>query len=329
MSTANHALFARLLKRLRHSLVIVPGLLAGVLSAVAHGQAAEVDLSPEQPGRVRAEPVLDAIADISQNYPFTTPGKFTVASVPGRLPFSVYANDTKTLIGNEPEIAQLVADSLGLELVLVPVAWADWPLAVASGKVDAAVHNITVTEERKEKLDFSTYRNDLLGFYVATNSPVRSIAQPEDVAGLKVVVGASTNQEQILVDWAQANASKGLPPTDILYIDDDVLRNLALQSGRADAYLGPNATAAFEAARKQQTRLVGSFSGGWPVTAEIAVATRKNAGLAQAITSALNAQIANGNYAKTLARWGLSDEAITESRTNPAGLPKREVAAKR
>jgi polar amino acid transport system substrate-binding protein len=71
-----------------------------------------------------------------------------------------------------------------------------------------------------------------------------------------------------------------------------------------------------------KTRLVGVFSGGWPLTAEIAVATRKGSGLAEAVTAALNAQIANGNYTKTLDRWGLASEAVAESRTNPPGLPK-------
>jgi polar amino acid transport system substrate-binding protein len=300
----------------------VGGLLAlsGFLASVA--QAQDIDLSPEQKDRVRAEKVDAAIKLLPADYKFTTQGKLTVASVPGSLPFAVYATDTKTSVGGEPDIAQLVADSLGLELELVPVAWADWPLGVASGRFDAVIHNVTVTEERKQKLDFSTYRADLLGFYVANDSKIESITKPEDVAGLKVIVGASTNQEQILVRWNEANVAKGLAATEIQYYDDDVVRNLALQSGRADAYLGPNAISAFQAARDKKTKLVGTFSGGWPVTAEIAVATRKGAGLADAITTALNAQIDNGNYAKALARWNLSAEAVKHSQTNPPGLPK-------
>ena len=50
--------------------------------------------------------------------------------------------------------------------------------------------------------------------------------------------------------------------------------------------------------------------------------TKKGAGLAEAITAAINAQIGNGNYAKVLARWNESAEAVPESRTNPPGLPK-------
>ncbi|MFB9952380.1 ABC transporter substrate-binding protein [Rhizobium puerariae] len=295
--------------------------LSAALASVAHAQG--VDLSPEQKDRVRSEKVQAVIDLLPEDYKFVTPGKLTVASVPGNLPFAVYGSDTKTPVGGEPDVAQLVADSLGLELQLVPVAWADWPLGIASGRFDAVIHNVTVTEERKEKLDFSTYRKDLLGFYVAKDSKIQSIAKPEDVAGLKVIVGASTNQEQILLRWNEANVAKGLKPAEIQYYDDVVVQDLALQSGRADVYLGPNAISAFKAAQGNKTRLVGTFSGGWPVTAEIAVATKKGSGLADAITAAINAQIKNGNYAKALARWNLSAEAIPESQTNPPGLPKK------
>lgn len=294
--------------------------LSAAFSSVAHAQGP--DLSPEQKDRVRSEKIEGAIKLLPANYKFVSAGKFTVASVPGNLPFAVYATDTKTPIGGEPDIAQLVADSLGLELELVPVAWADWPLGIASGKFDAVINNVTVTEQRKEKLDFSTYRHDLLGFYAASNSKIEKINTPEDVAGLRVIVGASTNQEQILLRWNEANVAKGLKPVDIQYYDDVTVQDLALQSGRADAYLGPNAISAFKAAQGNKTHLIGTFSGGWPATADIAVATKKGAGIADAITFALNAQIKNGNYARALARWNLSAEAISESLTNPQGLPR-------
>ncbi|MFT3688313.1 ABC transporter substrate-binding protein [Paenirhodobacter sp.] len=299
-------------------------LLAAALLLGPAAFAAEpgVDLSPEQPGRIRAEKVQAAIDLLPADTKWVNPGKFTVASVPNRLPFAVYATDTKTPVGGEPDIAQLVADSLGLELELVPVAWADWPLGVTSGKYDAAIHNITVTEERKEKFDFATYRTDLIGWYVAKDSPIQKIEKAEDIAGLKVSVVAGTNQEQILLRWIEENKAKGLADTEILYFDDEAVEDLALASGRLDAYLGPNATSAFKAAREGKRRNVGTLSGGWPETAEIAVTLKKGSGLAPAIAAALNAQIANGNYGKALDRWNLSAEAITESRVNPPGLPK-------
>lgn len=92
------------------------------------------------------------------------------------------------------DVARLVADSLGLELNVVPTSREDWPLGVVSGKYDAAISNITVTRERKEKFDFATYRKDSLGFYVKSTSPITSLQKAEDIAGLRIIVGSGTNQ---------------------------------------------------------------------------------------------------------------------------------------
>lgn len=289
----------------------------GSTAALAQG----VDLSPEQPGRPRSQPVPEALKLLPKDFKFAKDGVLTVGTTTGRLPFGAYATDNKTPVGNAPDIAQLVADSLGRRLDLVSVAWADWPLGLQSGKFDLVISNVTVTEERKEKFDFSTYRDDKLGFYVKSDSKIQ-IKEPKDVAGLKVIVGASTNQEQILLRWNQQNLAAGLKPVEVQYHDDDVLLYLALASGRADAYLAPNGIAAYHA-RDGKTKLVGSFSGGWPQTAEIAVASRKGSGVVDAITAVINAQIKNGNYAKALSRWNLESEAIAQSRTNPPGLPKK------
>ncbi|RWR34623.1 ABC transporter substrate-binding protein [Sinirhodobacter populi] len=302
------------------------GLIAALTVALLPLSAAAVqpdfDLSPEQPGRIRGEKVQAAIDLLPKDYHWVTPGKLTVASVPNRLPFAVYATDTRTPVGGEPDLAQIIADSLGLELELVPLAWADWPLALQSGKVDAVIHNVTVTEERKEKFDFSTYRNDLLGFYVATGSPIGEITKRQDIAGLKGAVSSGTNQELILLRWIEENKADGLAATEVSYFDDESVLDLALESGRIDFYLGPNATSAFKARQDGKIRLVGTLSGGFPLTAEIAVATRKGSGLAEPVTAALNGQIANGTYAEVLEKWGLSAEAIEISQTNPPGLPK-------
>jgi polar amino acid transport system substrate-binding protein len=307
----------------RQSLQCLPGLVALslALGTLPAALAVEIDLSPDQKQRPRAQPE-PAVQALAKNFRFAKPGVLVVGTTLGVLPFGDYATDAKTPVGNAPDIAQLLADSLGRRLELVPVAWLDWPLGLQSGKFDVVISNVTVTDERKEKFDFSTYRNDQLGIYVPTNSKIRTVREPRDIAGLKVIVGSATNQEQILLRWNQLNVNAGLKPVEIQYYDEETGLYLALLSGRADAYLAPNGIAAHKA-RDGKTRLVGTFSGGWPLTAEIAVASRKGSGIAEAVTAALNAQIANGNYAKALERWNLQAEAIAQSRTNPPGLPKK------
>lgn len=280
------------------------------------------DLTPEQAARVKAEADQAAIAKISPDFKFVTPGTFTVALTVGDPPLSTYATDSSTPVGAEEDTASIIADALGLKLQLVPVAWPDWPLGLESGKFDAVISNVTVTEARKEKFDFSTYRLDVLGFYVKNDSPIQSISEPKDLAGLKVIVGAGTNQEKILLEWDKQNKDAGLAPVEFQYYDDTAAAQLALQSGRADVEFNPNAQLAYRAKVNGDTRLVGIINGGWPLTAEIAVTTRKGSGLADAVTQAVNGLIANGKYLETLTRWGLEAEKLAESRTNPPGLPK-------
>ena len=243
--------------------LLLAGLALAALSGTAFAQTA-FDLSPEQPGRVHAQPNPEAIAALPADFKFANDGKFTVAVTLGDPPLGTYASDSKTPVGSEPDFAWLIGEALGLEPNLVPVAWADWPLGVTSGKYDAVVSNVTVTEERKERLDFSTYRQDVLGFYVRSDSPIQSITEPKDIAGLKVITSAGTNQEKIILEWDRLNVEAGLEPVEIQYYDDSAASQLAIQSGRADVRFDPNPTLSYAAAVTGSTRLVGVQNGGWP-----------------------------------------------------------------
>lgn len=170
------------------------GLTAFAAAAVA--AAATFDLSPEQRGRPRG--VADAAVEraVPASFKFAEPGTLTIGIAPSLPPISSYATDARTVIGFDADVGQLVSDSLGRKLKIVALAWADWPLALESGKVDAVISNVTVTEERKQKFDFSTYRKDQVGFYVRNDSKIQAIREPKDVAGLRIVTDAGTNQER-------------------------------------------------------------------------------------------------------------------------------------
>ncbi|MEX5258195.1 ABC transporter substrate-binding protein [Kocuria arenosa] len=287
-------------------------------SAAASGSSA-FNLSPDQ-DRISSEVSAEAAALVPEEV--KVDGKLTVATSAYVPPLSAFATDNTTLIGNEPDIASALADALGLELELVNSAWADWPLGLESGKYEAVISNVTVTEERKEKFDFATYRNDELGFYAAADSDITEIEEAADVAGRSVIVGSGTNQEAILLAWDRKNQENGLEPVDFQYYDDDSASSLALQTGRADLTF-PNATGAYKAATTGDTKLVGLVNGGWPLKAPIAVTTQRGDGLAEAARAGINHLIDNGAYAGILGRWGLDEEAVETSELNPAGLPEQ------
>ncbi|WP_376773727.1 ABC transporter substrate-binding protein [Rhizobium mongolense] len=290
--------------------------------SVSRAGDAIFDLSPEQPGRIHVGRDERATAVIPRDFKFVKPGAFTVAVSPGGPPLATYATDAKTVVGADPDIAYAIADSLGLKLELVPVAWIDWPLGLASGKYDAVISNVGVTEQRKEKFDFSTYRQGLHGIYVKSDSKIAAIEEPKDAAGLRIIVGAGTSQERILVEWNKENVAAGLKPLELQYYDDEAASLLALASDRADVIVQPHAQLVYIAARDKNIKSVGTLSAGWPDRSDVAITTRKGSGLASALTIATNGLIVNGTYAKILNRWQLADEALPKSETNPPGLPK-------
>ncbi|RMI45210.1 ABC transporter substrate-binding protein [Streptomyces triticirhizae] len=291
-------------------------------SETATDQAQEINLSPDQ-NRVSTEPVPEIAALVPQE--IRERGTLEVVSTAGTVPpLSFYATDDQTVIGVETDIASLVADVLDLEVNYNVVDWANIFVGLDSGRYDAGFANITVTEERKEKYDFATYRLDNIAFEARADADW-TVTGPEDVAGRSIGVTSGTNQEAILISWSEQNEAAGLEPTDIRYFQNSTDYYLALSSGRLDAYLGPSPSTAYHARVTGETRIVGTFSGaGDNIQGEIAATTRRDNGLIEALHAALNETIENGTYAEVLDRWGLADEAVEASEINPPGLPPTE-----
>ncbi|MFI1202898.1 ABC transporter substrate-binding protein [Streptomyces sp. BHT-5-2] len=237
-------------------------------------------------------------------------------------PLTFYATDDTTLIGVEEDLATLVADTLGLKPHFEPLSWENLFVGLDSGKLDAVFANVTVTEERKEKYDFATYRLDQLAMEARKGSGWK-VRGPADVAGRTIAVGSGTNQEKILLDWSREDERAGRRPVDVKYFQKPSDVQLALQSGRIDGYFAPDPTVAYHVAAAGRTEIAGTFSGGGAhLRGEIAATTGKGSGLVGAYAAALRKVIADGRYARVLARWGLSGEAVATSRINPPGLPR-------
>ncbi|WP_326901114.1 transporter substrate-binding domain-containing protein [Kosakonia cowanii] len=291
-------------------------LLALIVFSTGPVVAGQIDLrANEQP--IVATRDEAAIAKIPANYRFVEPGTLTVAiSALNSPPLALVASDNRTRIGSDPDIARLLASSLGLKLKLVPTAWEDWPLGITSGRYDVALVNIAVTEARKQKFDFATYRADSLAFSVKATSPINAISGPADLAGRRVIVGSGTNQERILLRWNEENRAAGREAAKPIYLTDDASGNLYIQSGRADVVFGPQSVAAYKAALNGTTKVVGLG----PKKTWVATTSKKGNGLVLALQAAINGAIARGEYQQVLARWGEQGEGVETSQVSPPGV---------
>ncbi|WP_406005575.1 ABC transporter substrate-binding protein [Streptomyces sp. NBC_00637] len=243
----------------------------------------------------------------------------------GFAPLAYVGDDQKTLTGAEPDLGRLVAAVLGLKPETKNFTWENLFVGIDSGKVDVAFSNVTDTEERKKKYEFASYRQDNLGWEVKKSNKWNFDGDYENLAGLTVTVGSGTNQEKILLEWKKKLESEGKKLTVKYYPDRNGIY-LALASGKIDAYFGPNPSIAYNisqtAGTANATRNAGTVSGaGETLQGLIAATAKKGSGLAKPLADAINHLIENGQYAKWLAAYNLSNEAVATSAVNPPGLP--------
>ncbi|MFJ2608239.1 MULTISPECIES: transporter substrate-binding domain-containing protein [unclassified Streptomyces] len=270
------------------------------------------------------------VKSISAELPTSVAKKGTleigVGALPaGTAPLAYVGTDQKTLTGDEPDLARLVAAVLGLKPVIQSSTWENLFVGIDSGKVDVGFSNITVTEDRKKKYEFASYRKDNLGWEVTKSSTWNFDGDYHNLAGHTVSVGSGTNQEKLLLEWKKKLAAQGKKLT-IKYYPDRNSTYIALDSGKIDAYFGPNPGIAYHVTQTantpQATRTAGTFSGaGETLQGLIAATAKKDSGLAKPIAAALNYLIQHGQYATWLKAWNLSNEGLATSQINPPGLP--------
>ena len=243
----------------------------------------------------------------------------------GSPPLGFVGSDQKTLTGSETDLARLVAAVLGLEPEVKRFTWENMFVGIDSGKVNVGFSNITDTEERKQKYEFASYRKDDLAFETPKTSKWNFTGDYEALAGKTVSVGAGTNQERILLEWQSRLKKEGKKLT-IKYFQDSPSIYLALNSGKIDSYLGPSPNLSYHvtqtASTPNPTKIAGQYSGaGESLQGLIAATAKKGSGLAKPLADAINYLIDNGQYAKWLAAWNLSNDAVAKSEINPPGLP--------
>ena len=107
---------------------------------------------------------------------FTTveAGKLIMATNAAFPPYEFYEGDT--IVGIDAEIAQAIAEKLGLELIIDDMEFDSIIEAVKGGKADMGLAGMTVTEERMEIVNFTaSYATGVQVVIVAEGSAITSV----------------------------------------------------------------------------------------------------------------------------------------------------------
>ena len=130
--------------------------------------------------------------------------------------------------GYDVQIARIIADQLGLELVVVKMDWDGLIEALNQGQIDAIIAGMADTAARKEAINFSTpYHDSVYALMVNAGTPYENATSLADFNGASVL-----GQKDTALDWTIDQIEGVNHLTAVASVPDMIAR---LQQGTCDA----------------------------------------------------------------------------------------------
>ncbi|PWT28378.1 amino acid ABC transporter substrate-binding protein [Butyrivibrio fibrisolvens] len=157
-------------------------------------------------------------------------GYITFATEGTYAPYS-YHDDDNNLVGFDVEVAQKVAEKLGVEARFTETQWDGIIAGLDAQKYDAIANQVSITPERQEKYLFSTPYTYVYGAVIVSGDN-EDISSFEDLDGKDVALTVTSN-------WAEVAQSYGGNIVSTSGFSESI--QLVIQ-GRADATVNDNVT---------------------------------------------------------------------------------------
>ncbi len=168
---------------------------------------------------------------------FTTvePGKLIMSTEATFPPYEMIADDG-SFIGIDVEVAQAIADKLGLELQVDNMGFDAALTAAQTGQSDIAMAGITVNEERLAVMDFSdSYATGVQVVIVKEDSPIQTI---DDLSNAEMIGTQKATTGYIYCSAAPEDDGYG--EDHVTAYDTGALAVMALVNGQIDAVVIDN-----------------------------------------------------------------------------------------
>ena len=214
-------------------------------------------------------------------------GKLVIATSPDFPPFE--SLEGGEVVGIEVDILNKIAEKMGMELDIQQMDFDSVIPGVQAGKFDVGMSGITVTDKRKENVDFSSvYFMAAQAIVVTSDSGITGKA---DLEGKKVSVQTGTTAEE----YCMGNGYEVLAFT----ANNDAAA--ALTSGKVDAWVVDN-----EVALAMAPELGLSVLDEAMTSEPYAFAFQKGSELVVPFNEALDALLADGTVEKIFQQYGVT-----------------------
>jgi len=230
---------------------------------------------------------------------------------PYNVPWVRLEADGKTLTGPAPELATALEPILGVTFEWIESPFPNLIPGLQANRFDLAWGSMGDTIERQELLDFVDYTREFSQLFVQKANP-KGIETIEDLCGNSVATVTGSRQLQILEEAsAECGAAGEMTISTYAGAPEGIL---ALRSEKFDAFLGTFGSAV---QALQDGGLDNELAAVGPYYAEsvngIGMLKGRD-GLAEALQSALKKVVADGDYAKILAKYSFDSYALTEDK---------------
>lgn len=213
-------------------------------------------------------------------------GKLTVCSDVPYEPFE-FEKDGET-VGFDIDIAKEIAKDLDAELSIVDSSFEAIETGTALTQCDLGISSVSITDTRKNVMDFSTpYLDDDLALIASDASGIKSL---DDAKGKKVGVQQATTG----ADYASENG------IDAQQFEDTGLLIQALKAGTIDAALGNQSVLGYAIKDDSKFKSVEEFSTG----EQLGIAIKKgNTAMAEKVNGTLKRLSEDGSLEKFETTW--------------------------
>jgi polar amino acid transport system substrate-binding protein len=279
----------------------------GATSAANAGASAGADALPQVQPDPEAVKLLPA--DLQKG------GTVTMAADLHYPPTSFLAEDNKTPIGYNVDIARLLGQTLGLEVEVKNVAWDGVIPGIASRRYDFTATNMSPTPERLEVLDMITYWAAGSSLIASKGNPHGLSLADQSVCGKKIaVMTGSTQQETYLPQISADCEAKGKPAVEAVVLPNVQGALTQLASKRIDGVFSDTSQLGWAA--KQQPQAFELLTPQYQKkegNSIVALGVSKDSPLTPALHAAMKSLMAGPAYKAALERWGLGTGAIATS----------------
>ena len=213
-------------------------LAASMLMGCGSSEAKKETTAPETQAAEGAETEAAGAEAADAGYTTIKEGVLMVGTEIGYPPMEYFAEDGATPIGFDMEMAQALADEMGLQLELVDTAWDGIFAGVEADKYDVILSSVSYTEDRAAA-------HTLSKTYVA-NAPVIVVPNESDIADIMDLEGKSVAvQMETTADYlVQRYVADGLQ-TDLRQYEKVINAFDELKAGRVEAVCTDSVVAAF------------------------------------------------------------------------------------